>query len=142
MKNTVILIGRLTKDIELRATKAGTDVIKFTLAIPRDFKNSDGVYDTDFVGVIAYKQSAKYLNEYARKGDLVGIKGRVNTGSYEKDGEKKYTQDIIADQVSLLSVTTKKENNESDTAIKKQEEPDPFKEFGEEIELSEDDLPF
>lgn len=142
MKNTVILIGRITKDIELRSTKSGTDVVKFTLAVPRDYKNADGVYETDFVGITAYKNGAKYLNEYAQKGDLVGIKGRINTGKYEKDGETKYIQEIIADQVSLLSYNSRKDNEQSNDDNVEKEEPNPFDEFGNEIEISDDDLPF
>lgn len=140
MKNTVILIGRITKDIELRTTSNGNDVVKFTIAIPRDYKNANGDYESDFVSITAYKQSARYLNEYAKKGDLVGVKGRIMTGTYEKEGEKKYKQDIIADSLSLLSLSTKKEEKQEEHKEIKKQEPDPFAEFAQEIELDDDNL--
>ena len=141
MKNTVILIGRITKDIELRTTSNGTDVVKFTIAIPRDYKNANGDYESDFVSITAYKQSAKYLNEYAKKGDLVGVKGRIMTGTYEKDGEKKYKQDIIADSLSLLSPSAKKEEKqEEEKEIKRDVVSEQFDAFKEEIELDDDNL--
>lgn len=143
MKNTVILIGRITKDIELRNTKNGTEAVKFTIAIPRDYKNANGNYESDFVSIIAYKQSARYLNEYAKKGDLVGVKGRIMTGTYEKEGEKKYKQDIIADSLSLLSPSSKKEEKQEEhKEIKKDIVSEQFEEFAAEIDDSQLDLPF
>lgn len=143
MKNTVILIGRITKDIELRNTKNGTEAVKFTIAIPRDYKNANGDYESDFVSITAYKQSARYLNEYAKKGDLVGVKGRIMTGTYEKEGEKKYKQDIIADSLSLLSSSTKKEEKQEEhKEIKRDIVSEQFEEFAQEIELDDDSLPF
>ena len=141
MKNTVLLIGRITKDIELRRTKSGNDVVQFNLAVNRDFKNTEGVYETDFINITTYNQTAKYLNEYATKGDLVGIKGRIQTGSYEKDGETKYTQTIIADKVSLLAYSKKDEQKEEPV----KEEINNFEDYGNSIameDISTDDLPF
>lgn len=146
MKNTVLLIGRITKDLELRSTKSGTEAVKFTIAVPRDYKNADGIYESDFVGIIAYKQMAKYLCDYAQKGDLVGVKGKIVTGSYEKEDKKVYTQDIVAERISLLSSVTKKDNDKKDdNVVSKNNEQDPFEEFGDSInmtDISEEDLPF
>jgi len=141
MKNTVILIGRIAKDIELRSTKSGNDVVQFNLAVAREFKNTEGVYETDFINITTYNQTAKFLSEYANKGDLVGIKGRIQTGSYEKDGEIKYTQTIIADKVSFLAFSKKDEQKKEPA----KEETNNFEDYENSIameDISTDDLPF
>lgn len=109
MLNNVILVGRITKDLEI----VETDNYKrsyLTLAIPRNHKNTDGNYDVDFVSCVLWNSIAEHTCEYCKKGDIVGIKGRVETNSYEKDGETKYTTDIIAEKVTFLS--TKKQDVE------------------------------
>ena len=143
--NFVILIGRLTKDLELRKTSSGKSACKFNLAVTRDYKDANGEYGTDFISCIAYNQTSELLCKYCKQGDLISVKGRIQTGNYEKNGEKVYTTDIIVEKISFLQ--SKKENKQEDNKkveTKKEEKPDPFKEFGEEHaeELDNLELPF
>lgn len=146
MNNTVILIGRITKDLELRTTQNGTNVLKLNLAIPRSYKNSQGEYDTDFINCTLYRQIADRTAEYCRKGDMVGIKGTIQTGSYEKEGKKIYTTEVVAEKITFLQAKEKgqapKEENKITPEEVEESKSDPFAEFGSEVQLSEDDLPF
>jgi len=103
MLNQVVLVGRLVKEPELKKTENGNKVTYITLAVPRSYKNSDGEYEADFVDCTLWKAIAESTTEYCHKGDLLGIKGRIQTSSYEKDGEKKYSTDIIAEKVTFLT---------------------------------------
>lgn len=110
MMNQIILVGRLTKDIELKEGENGAKFANLNLAIPRSFKNVDGVYDTDFVNIKTFYNIAENTAEYCRKGDLIGIKGRIQTRIEEKEeGNKEYIMEIIAEKVTFLS--SRKENN-------------------------------
>lgn len=110
MKNVVFLIGRLTNDPELKKTENDKTYAFITVAVQRDFKNSDGIYESDFIRCNLWNGIANQVSEYCHKGDLIGIKGRIQNRSYEEDnGELKYITEIIADKVSFLS--TKKEEN-------------------------------
>ncbi len=107
MLNQVVLVGRLTKDIEVSETENGKKYATVTLAIPRSFKNADGEYETDFVSVKLFDNIAENTSEYCKKGDIVGVKGRMQSGSYEKDGETKYTLDVVGEKVTFLSSRSK-----------------------------------
>ena len=101
--NTVILVGRLTKDVELRKTSSGLSYSRFTVACDRR-KDKDG-NDTgaDFIGCVAWRQAAEFIASYGTKGALVGINGSIQTGSYtDRDGKKVYTTDVLAERVQLL----------------------------------------
>lgn len=103
MLNQVVVVGRITKDIELQESENGKKYAIATLAIPRTFKNADGVYDTDFVSVKLFDGVAENSSTYCKKGDIVGIKGRLQSGSYEKDGETKHSLDLVAEKVTFLT---------------------------------------
>ena len=107
MLNQVIIVGRITKDIELKESENGKEYATITLAVPRSFKNEDGVYDTDFIPVKLFDKTAETTSLYCHKGDIVGVKGRMQSGSYEKDGENKFTMDLIAEKVKFLSSKNK-----------------------------------
>ncbi len=109
MLNQVVLVGRLVRDPELRTTESNKSVTTITLAIPRSFKNMNGEYDTDFIDCVLWESTAKSTSEYCHKSDIVGIKGRVQNRVIEKDNEKKYLTEIIAEKVTFLSSTTKNE---------------------------------
>lgn len=100
--NQLFLVGRLTKDPEM--TKAsGLDQCKVTLAVKRQFKNSNGVYETDFITCTIWNVIASRVCEYCKKGDLISLKGRIQNNNYlDKDEKMVYTYDIIAEQVSFL----------------------------------------
>ena len=125
--NTVQLIGRLTKDIELRYAKENMAVARFTLAVNR-FKRDAGA---DFISCIAFGKTAELMDKYVGKGSQIGIVGRIQTGSFEKDGKKVYTTDVIADQVEFLG---KKESNEESQVVS--QIPEGF------AQLTDDDIPF
>lgn len=146
MKNVVFLIGRITKDIELRATKNGINTANINIAVNREFKNNEGVYETDFINVTTYKHIAEMVSEYCKKGDLIGIQGRIQMRIYEKEDKKVYIQEIIADKVSFLASTNKskeiEEKPKTETQVIKEAVNDPFEEFENEVQLTDDDLPF
>ena len=103
MLNQLVVIGRLVRDPELRQTENGKNVTNITLAVPRSYKNSNGEYDTDFIDCVLWSAVAESTTEYCKKGDLLGVKGRVQTRVYEKDEEKKYATEVVAEKVTFLS---------------------------------------
>ena len=109
MLNQVVLVGRLTKDIQINKTEKGKKIASITLAIPRSFKNMNGTYDTDFIECTLWDNVAINTSEYCHKGDIVGIKGRIQSRVIEKEEEKNYITEIIAEKVTFLSSSRKKE---------------------------------
>ena len=101
--NHIILVGRLTRDISVNKSEKGVKVATISLAIPRSFKNMEGGYDTDFIDCVAFDSIAENTSEYCGKGDIVGVKGRVQSRVVEKDGSKDYLMEIIAEKVTFLS---------------------------------------
>ena len=95
--NRTEFVGRTVKELELRKTQGGTSVVKFTLAVPRRKKG-----ETDWIPCIAYGKTAELLEQYVRKGHRIGVCGHLQTGSYEKEGRKIYTADVIVDEVEFL----------------------------------------
>ena len=109
MLNQIVLVGRLTKDIQVNKSEKGTKVATISLAIPRSFKNSEGLYDTDFVDCVAFDSIASNTSEYCKKGDIVGVKGRVQSRTIENEGKKENIMDIICEKITFLSSHTKEE---------------------------------
>ena len=110
MLNQVVLVGRLTSDLETKELEDGKKVSNMTLAIPRSFKNADGEYETDFVECTLWNNIAEITAEYCKKGDIVGVKGRLQTNNYEKeDGSKVFKLDVVAEKVTFLSSRSKEE---------------------------------
>ena len=104
MLNQVVLVGRLTKEVELKELESGKKVANITLAIPRSFKNIDGEYETDFINYVLWSSVAESTSEYCKKGDLIGVKGRLQSRTIEKeDGIKKYKMEVIAEKITFLS---------------------------------------
>ena len=109
MLNQIVIVGRLTSDPEIEELENGKKVSTITVAVQRTYKNVDGVYDTDFIRCILWNVIAENTNEYCRKGDVIGIKGRLETETKEnEDGTKSYITNVIAEKVTFLS--SKKEN--------------------------------
>ena len=101
--NKAILVGRLTKDPELKTTGSGVSVCSFTLAINRRFKNAEGGYDADFINCVAWRQQAEFISKYFSKGRMVGISGSIQTRSYDReDGQRVYITEVVADEVSFV----------------------------------------
>lgn len=104
MLNQTVLVGRLVRDPELYETESGNKVTNITLAVPRSYKNSEGVYDTDFINCVLWKGVAESATEYCHKGDILGIKGRIQTRTVEMDDEsKKNVTEVVAEKVTFLS---------------------------------------
>lgn len=103
MINRVVLVGRLTKDPELRYTPNGLPVARFTIAVNRTFSNQQGEREADFISCVAWRKQAENLANFTRKGSLLGVDGRIQTGSYEgQDGKRVYTTEVVADSVQFL----------------------------------------
>lgn len=125
--NRICLSGRLTKDLELRCTGTGKDVVSYTLAVRRDKDN------TDFINCSTFGEMAKVMDKYCHKGDMLGIEGRLIISKYDKDGETKYNYNVISDRVDFLQ--TKKEENDVEQSTQESINKD-------EVILTDDDLPF
>lgn len=113
MLNQIIIAGRLTGDPVVEEKEDGKKVSTITVAVPRSYKNVDGTYDTDFIKCTLWNGIAETTCEYCKKGDILGVKGRLQTGSYEtEDGDKKYTMDVVAEKISFLSSSKSKEHDD------------------------------
>lgn len=114
MLNQVVIAGRLTGDPVVEEVEGGKKVSSITVAVPRSYKNVDGTYDTDFIKCTLWGGIAENTAEYCKKGDIVGVKGRIQTSSYETDsGERRYVMEIVAEKISFLS-SRKVDDNEED----------------------------
>lgn len=153
--NKVILIGRLTRDPESRMSQSNMEIARFSLACNSDFVNRNGEKETEFINCVAFNRLASTINRYCKKGTQVSCTGRIRNSSYEaQDGTKRYTTDVVVEQMEFLgSKGTTSENlvdnstsYSPDDAEKDIEttdiNEDPYKDFGEEFTLSSDDLPF
>ena len=103
MLNQIILVGRLTHDISVHKSENGVKVATISLAIPRSFKNSEGTYDTDFINCVAFDNIAENTCEYCNKGDIVGVKGRIQSHIIEEEDNKKQVMEIICEKITFLS---------------------------------------
>lgn len=135
--NRVILLGRLTKDIEVRYTESGTAVGNLTLAVKRKIKNVNGEYESDFINCVCWKEKAEIISKYIKKGDPLLIEGRIQTRSFEdKDGKKKYSTEVAIEHIDFVGTKKeeKKENPYKDMSVKV--------EASQQIEITDEDLPF
>ncbi len=112
MLNQIILVGRLVRDPELKESEKGKHYTQVTLAVPRSFKNASGEYESDFLDCMLWEAIAKSTSEYCHKGDIIGIKGRIQSRVVEVDNEKKYYTDIIGEKVTFLSSKRPEETDE------------------------------
>mgnify|MGYP000513754876 FL=1 len=156
--NKAILIGRLTKDPELRTTPTGRNVCQFSVAVSRNFTNANGEREADFINCVVWDKQAENLVKYQKKGNQIAVEGRIQTRNYDdKDGKRVYVTEILATSISFLdSKGTGATGNTSfnnlpeppmvDTSSNNMEtvsvEKDPFEAFGDSIEISDNDLPF
>ncbi len=137
--NKAFLIGRTTKDIDLRYTESQVAVSRFTLAVNRNYTNQDGEKEADFINCVAFRKIAERIKEFVTKGSQVGIEGRIQTRNYEQDGVKKYVTEVVVDNIEFLSTKKKEEVEEN--------EYDPFAEMGKEVALDnymniDDEFPY
>ena len=163
--NNVSLVGRLTKDPELRTVSTGNTTCSFTVAVNRQFTNANGERETDFINCVIWGKQAENLAKFCTKGSLIGVTGRIQTRNYDgQDGRKVYVTEVAAANITFLS-SKNSTGNESNSFVPYNNGPepsfddisksnvsspvettdlteDPFKDFGSEVVLSDDDLPF
>lgn len=166
MINRVVLVGRLTRDPELRTTGSGISVATFTLAVDRQFANAQGERGADFISCVIWRKAAENFANFTSKGSLVGIDGRIQTRSYDnKDGQRVYVTEVVVDNFALLESRRDREarsqnggftpnvgnagfqgNNGPSQSINNNnttpQPQDPFAGSGDAIDISDDDLPF
>ena len=147
--NRVMLIGRLTAKPELRYTASNVPFARFTLAVNRTFSNGNGERETDFLNIIIWRKQAENVCNYLNKGSLVSVEGRIQTGSYDdKDGNKRYTTDIVADSVQFLESKGQSRGGDDITPYDYQDAPsndvsvdnDPFADFGDSVSIDDNFL--
>ena len=120
MLNQVVLVGRLVKTPELKLTENGKKISRITLAVPRNYKNMDGEYDTDFLDCTLWTNVAENTSEYCQTGDMIGVKGRIQTRVIENDdGSKKKRTEIIAERVTFLAQSDNNKNQSNNYQTKK-----------------------
>ena len=119
--NQTVMVGRLVSDPEIIETDDGKKVTNLVVAVQRTYKNVDGEYETDFIDCTLWNGMAQNVNEYCKKGDVVGIKGRIQTDTYEKDGEKRKVQKVVAEKVTFLSSKSKIDEREQEREESKED---------------------
>lgn len=140
MINNTVLVGRLTKDVELRYTPSNVAVATFTLAVNRTFKNENGDREADFINCVMWRQQAENLASWCKKGALIGVTGRIQTRSYDnQQGQRVYVTEVVAEQFQLLE--SKGQGNQGQQRQTQQQVPD-FSRQGAPMDISDDDLPF
>lgn len=143
--NNTCLVGRITKDIELRNNDAGIPYTRFTLAVNRDYTDAEGKRPADFISCVAWRKTAELIHEHFKKGSELGIIGRIQTGSYDKqDGSKGYLTDVIVNKIIFVG---SKKNGEAPApeytgTIETNEGEDPFADVGTQVLTEDDELPF
>ena len=156
MINRVVLVGRLTRDPDMRVSQSNVAVTNFNLAVNRPFTDANGERGADFINCVTFRKQAENVNQYVKKGSLVGIDGRVQTRNYEnKDGVRVYVTEVVCDSVQFLE--PKGSNNASDgdksnsytnaynnkqNATAGAYEENPFKNSKGPVDINDDDLPF
>ena len=159
MINRVVLVGRLTRDPELRYTTNNIANLRFTVAVNRQFSSQSGERQADFISCVAWRVQAENMARFLKKGSLIGVEGRIETGSYQgQDGQMRYTTDVIADSVQFLEPRGTQPGfggNESFNQLPGGNAPQPsnpnpsnvgnnnsLPNFKPTIEIADDDLPF
>ena len=152
--NKVVLIGRLTRDPELRYTSSNIPSARFSLAVDRPFTSQSGERETDFINIIVWRKQAENVCNFLDKGSLVSIEGRLQTGNYtDKDGNKRYTMDVVADSVQFLESRAQSQSRgqsnsnepspydyQNDSTNNLNVDNDPFADFGDSVSIDDNFL--
>ena len=115
--NQTFIIGRLVDNPKLEKTDNGKKVMNMTVAVPRSYKNAEGVYDTDFIDCVLWNNVAENTSEFCKKGDMVGVKGKIQTDLYEKDGQKHKSTRLVAESITFLQ--TKRSIDKEEESVNK-----------------------
>ncbi|RPF51119.1 single-stranded DNA-binding protein [Aquisalibacillus elongatus] len=160
MLNRVVLVGRLTKDPDLRYTPNGVAVANFTVAVNRPFSNQQGEREADFINCVIWRRPAENLANYMKKGSMVGVDGRIQTRSFDgQDGKRVFITEVVADSVQFLESkgssrggantqgssapnTSNNSGSQNQSGSESKQDDNPFENSGEPVDLSDDDLPF
>ncbi len=156
--NKAILIGRLTRDPELRTTPTGRNVCQFSVAVNRTYTNANGEREADFINCVVWDKQAENLVKYQKKGNQIAVEGRIQTRNYDdNNGKKVYVTEVLASNISFLDAKGSSSNSsfnnlpeppmqdsmqEESSMETVSVEKDPFEAFGDSIEISDNDLPF
>ena len=155
--NKIILVGRLTKDPEVRSTSAGFATVNFTVAVNRNFKNKEGGYDADFLPCVAFRNTADFISKFFKKGSMISLEGRVQTRNYDaQDGSKRYVTEVVVENAEFCGgkneSSSSSSNNDfvdapSEAPVDEMPEydipaSDPYENYDKEVSLSDNDLPF
>jgi len=155
--NKVFLIGRLTRDPELRYTSSNLPVATFSLAVNRNFTGQSGEREADFINIVVWRKQAENVKNYLTQGSQVAVDGRIQTRTYDgEDGKKRYITEVVADNVEFLGSKGSRETGTPSTSSYSDVTPsdfsdsmpttnvknDPFSDFGSSIEINDDELPF
>ncbi|WP_406834601.1 single-stranded DNA-binding protein [Lactococcus lactis] len=146
MINNVVLVGRVTKDVELKYTPQNLAVATFSLAVNRQFKNANGERQADFINCVIWRQQAENLANWAKQGTLIGITGRIQIRNYEnQQGQRVYVTEVVADSFQMLESRNQEEkpiqSKSGAGGTQDMSYPNPF-ESGKEMNINDDDLPF
>ena len=141
--NKVILMGRLTKDIEMRQTPNGVSLARFSIAVTRRFKNSNGEYDADFINCIAWRKTGEFIARYFQKGSMIAIVGSIQTRSWDgNDGKKQYATEVIVDE-AYFTGSKSESGTGGNTDLSDSGLDDLNSQYGEDFAtIGEEDLPF
>lgn len=165
MLNRVVLVGRLTKDPDLRYTPNGVAVANFTVAVNRPFSNQQGNREADFINCVIWRRQAENLANYMKKGSMVGVDGRIQTRSFDgQDGKRVFITEVVAESVQFLeskgssqsgqnmqgnpapNTSNQGSPNQNQSGFNQnqsqQQDKNPFEDQGEPVDISDDDLPF
>lgn len=154
--NRAMLVGRLTAKPELRYTASNIPFSRFSIAVNRTFTSRDGQREADFINIAVWRNQAENVCKFLDKGSLVAVEGRIQTGSYDdKDGNKRYTMDVVADSVQFLESKAMRENSSNSSTPSSQSNPspydyqnvssvnvedDPFADFGDSVSIDDNFL--
>lgn len=145
--NNVQLIGRLTKDVDMKYTPNGVAVSNFTLAVNRPFKNKNGEYEADFIRIQVWRKPAENVANYCKKGSQVAVTGRIQASSFEgQDGQMVYMTEVVADYVQFLDTrignSNRQRNQQSNPYHNQQQNQNPFGDQAEPLDINDSELPF
>lgn len=158
--NKVVLIGRLTRDPELRYTSSNIPSARFSLAVDRPFTSQSGERETDFINIVVWRKQAENVKNYVKQGSQVAIDGKIQTRTYDdQNGQKRYITEVVADNIQFLDTKAATERRQTASSNSYNDvnpysfspemdvptsdlKDDPFKDFGEEIKVEDNDLPF
>ena len=149
MINKVILVGRITRDPEIKMVNSESAVCNFTLACNRPFVKENGERDADFINCVVWRKQAENLARFVKKGQMIGVEGRIQARSFEQDGQKRYVTEVYCDQITFLETANREEKGTSINYGSKESNnnqnhfnEDEFFTSSKKLNISEDDLPF